>query len=68
MLNVRALKAEMARYDYTQESLAKEIGMTSRTFHQRLVTGDFGVKEIEVMISVLHLEDPMSIFFADSVT
>ena len=68
MLDVKALKAEIVRNGYTQASLAKELGMTDKTLCSRLKTGDFGTKEIESLIDVLHLEDPMSIFFAKSVT
>lgn len=63
MLDVRALKAEMVRNGYTQAQLAKEIGVSSKTFSNRLKTGDFGVTEIEIMMRVLHLKDPFPIFF-----
>ena len=68
MLDVNALKAEMVRNGYNQQTLAQEIGITSRTFATRLKTGDFGSKEIEIMIKKLKLDDPISIFFAKSVT
>ena len=68
MLDKKLLKAEMVKNGFTQEKLAKVIGVTPRTFTNRLKTGDFGSKEIEVMINVLRLDDPMSIFFADKVT
>lgn len=68
MLNVNALKAEMVRHGYNQQTMAQELGITSRTFGTRLKTGDFGSKEIEVMIDKLQLNDPVSIFFASSVT
>lgn len=68
MLDVKALKAEMVRYGYTQEAIAKEIGITAKTFGTRLKTGDFGSKEIEIMIKLLHLDKPMDIFFAKQVT
>lgn len=68
MLDVKALKAEIVRNGYTQASLAKELGMTDKTLCSRLKTGDFGTKEIEILIDVLHLEDPISIFFCKSVT
>ena len=68
MLDVKELKAEMVRHGYTQASLAEELGMTSRTFATRLKTGDFGVKEIEVITKVLNLQNPMNIFFANKVT
>lgn len=64
MLNVKALKAEMVRNGYNNVTMAKELGITPRTFTTRLKTGDFGSKEIEVMISKLKLNNPMEIFFA----
>ncbi len=63
MLNAKELKAEMVRNGYTQKTLAAEIGITTRTFSTRMRTGDFGAKEIETMIDVLHLKEPMRIFF-----
>ena len=68
MLDVKELKAEMVRNGYTQRALAAELGITPRTFSNRLNTGDFGIKEIEIMIRVLNLKDPFSIFFANQVT
>ena len=68
MLDKRALRAEMVRHGYTNATLSKELGITERTMSTRLRTGDFGSKEIEVMIDVLQLKDPMSIFFASKVT
>ena len=55
MLDVKALKAEMVRNGYTQERIAKALGMTARTFSTRLKTGDFGSKEIEIMINILNM-------------
>lgn len=63
MLNVNALKAEMVRNGYTQTTLAQALGMSSRTFYNRMKTGDFGALEIKKMIDILHLEEPLSIFF-----
>ena len=68
MLDANALRAEMIRYGYNNSTMAKELGITSRTFATRIKTGDFGSKEIEVMMEKLHLDDPMSIFFAPAVT
>ncbi|MBO5060274.1 MAG: helix-turn-helix transcriptional regulator [Clostridia bacterium] len=68
MLDVKALKAEMVRNGYTQAKLADALGITPRTLNTRMKTGDFGSKEIEIMISLLKLKDPMEIFFANKVT
>lgn len=68
MLNVKNLKAEMVRHGYNNTTLAKEIGMTPRTFSTRLKTGDFGSKEIEIIMDKLDLKSPVDIFFAKEVT
>ena len=68
MLDVRALKAEMVRKSYTQARLAEEIGISPRTFSNKLKTGEFGSKEMEAIIDILDLKEPMSIFFAKQVT
>ena len=68
MLNVKELRAEMARHGYTQETLAIAIGMSPRTFYNRLKTGDFGSNEIVKLTKVLKLKKPWNIFFANEVT
>ena len=67
MLDVNAFKAEMARNGYTQNSLAEALGMSPRTFYNRVKTGDFGALEIKTMIKLLNLKAPtaMAIFFAN---
>lgn len=64
MLNVNELKAAMIRHGYTQKTMAETIGVSERTFSTRLKTGDFGSKEIEIMMDALKLDNPTSIFFA----
>ena len=63
MLNVRELKAAIVRKGLTQEQLAKKIGISSKTFGIRLKKGVFGSDEIEKMISILEISEPMHIFF-----
>lgn len=63
MLDVRALKAEMVRNDYTQVRLAAELGISARTLSNKLKSGEFGNKEMEIMMDKLQLKDPMAIFF-----
>lgn len=63
MLDKNALKAEMVRNGFTQSSLSKELGISPRTFSNRLKSEDFGRNEIEKMIELLHIKNPVSIFF-----
>lgn len=67
MLNKNALKAEMVRYGYTNEAMAKKLGMSARTFSKRLNKG-FGSDEMDILVEVLHIANPTPIFFAQLVT
>ncbi|MBO5557763.1 DUF739 domain-containing protein [Ruminococcus sp.] len=64
MLNVPEFKAEMVRKGYTQKKLAQELGISEKTLCERLKTRRFGTDEIEILIPLLEIKDPMSIFFA----
>lgn len=66
MLNVRELKSRMVRAGYNNSTMADALGISTRTFCTRLKTGDFGAKEIEIMIEKLQLEDPIDIFLLAS--
>lgn len=68
MLDRNALKAEMTRYGYTQKQMAETIGISEKTFNLRMKSGIFGTDEVEKMIEVLHIKNPMDIFFAKRVT
>lgn len=64
MVNVLALKAEMMRNGYNQETLSKELNISSRTLSNKMKKGVFGSDEIEKMIELLKIKNPIEIFFA----
>ena len=68
MVDIIELKAQMVRKKYTQEQLANELGITSRTLSNKFKSGIFGSDEIEKMISILEIKDPVGIFFAKTVS
>lgn len=68
MLNVAELKAAMARKSYTQKKLATALGISERTLGNRLKRKWFGTDEIEIMIDILDIADPMPVFFDNKVT
>lgn len=68
MINIIELKAQMVRKQYTQEKLANALGISNRTLYNKFKCGVFGSDEIEKMICVLEIKDPMSIFFVKSVS
>lgn len=68
MIDTNSLKAEIVKNQKTQKDVAMLIGISPKTFYEKMNKGVFGSDEIEIMIKELHIDDPMSIFFAHSVT
>ena len=68
MVDVKRLKSVMVLNDKTQEDVAKHLNMSTKTFYLKMKKGIFGSDEIESMIDFLHIDDPMPIFFAKTVT
>lgn len=68
MLNVLEFKAAMVRKGFTQKDIAKILGMSEKTLYERLKNRVFGSDEIEKLIEVLEISDPMPIFFSNTVT
>ena len=64
MIRVNDLKAEITRNNLTQKDIAKLIGVSPKTFYDKMSKGVFGSDEIEIMIKELKIQDPISIFFA----
>ena len=68
MIRTDKLRGKIAEKGYSQADVAKEIGITPKTFYDKMKNGVFGSDEIETMIELLDIEDPVSIFFAPNVT
>lgn len=68
MIDKNALRGAIASKGLTQQDVAAHLGMTPKTFYSRMKKGVFGSDEMEKMISLLSIENPVSIFFAESVT
>ena len=58
------LKAQIARKGYTQERLAKEIGIAPETLSRKMKLGVFKTDEVMKIMKILDIEDPSPIFFA----
>jgi hypothetical protein len=68
MIAVQKLVGVMAEKRISGKLMARKIGITPKTFYTKMKRGVFGSDEIEVMIDVLGIEDPLPIFFAKKVT
>jgi len=58
------LRGIIAKNGLSQTDVAKMIGVTPKTFYEKMKNGVFGSDEIQIMIDELHIDDPMPIFFA----
>ena len=68
MIKVNELKTCIARKGLTQAEVAKQLDMTPRTFYNHIQKGVFGSDEIEKMVVLLDISDPVPVFFASLVT
>lgn len=68
MININELKACIARKGMTQADVAKQLNMSPRTFYNHIQKGIFGSDEIEKMVVLLDIPDPVSVFFTSLVT
>lgn len=64
MIRINKLKARFVEKGYTQQEIAKELGITDVTLSRKLNKGVFNSDEIYKMIVLLEIEDPTEIFFA----
>lgn len=64
MVDTNKLRGCIVANGKTQAEVAEEIGMSAKTFCLKMKKKVFGSDEIEKMIDLLNIEDPMSVFFA----
>lgn len=68
MIDTQKLKGLIAERNTSQRQVAFALGMTEKTFYEKMKIGVFGSDEIDKMIELLEIQDPMPIFFAQFVT
>ena len=64
MIKTDELRGIIAKNGLSQSDVAKMIGVTPKTFYEKMNNGVFGSDEIQIMIDELHIDNPMPIFFA----
>ena len=68
LIRTDKLRGVIAENGLSQADVAAIIGVTPKTFYEKMKIGVFGSDEIEKMIDNLNIENPMAIFFAKEVT
>lgn len=64
MINTNKLRGLIAERGFSQRQVAKHLGITEKTFYTKMQRGVFGTDEVDTMIDLLSIENPMEIFFA----
>ena len=64
LIKTNELRGIIVKNGLSQTDVAAKIGIAPKTFYEKMKKGVFGSDEIQIMINELHIEDPMSIFFA----
>ena len=68
MIRTDELRGLLAKKGISQAKMAEYIGITPKTFYEKMKIGVFGSDEIQVMIDKLDIENPIDIFFANEVS
>ena len=68
MINTNQLRGIIVAKGTSQGQVAKELGITRETFYRKMKKGVFDSDEINQMIKLLDIQDPVAIFFTDEVT
>ena len=63
MINIDKLNGKIAENRLTKEKLAKAMGISSRGLSIKLKKGIFNNIEIEKLVEILKIDNPMEIFF-----
>lgn len=63
MVDSDKLRGIIAERRLSQSKVATMIGVTPKTFYDKMERGVFGSDEIEIMIKGLDIQNPMEIFF-----
>lgn len=66
MIRTDELRGIIAKNGLSQSDVALKIGITPKTFYEKMKNGVFGSDEIQIMIDELHIDNPVDIFFARS--
>lgn len=61
-MNTAKLKGIIAERGFSQNDVAKAIGISSRSFYSKMKRGVFGTDEATAMVELLEIQNPADIF------
>lgn len=63
-MNTNLLRAEIVKNGMSQQEFAKKLGISPKTFYRKMKKGVFGTDEVDKMVSILRIENPIEIFLS----
>lgn len=64
MVAVDKLRGIIAERGMTQKQVAQYLGISDKTFYNKMQKGVFGTDEVEQMVKLLSIPNPVDIFLA----
>lgn len=61
-MKTNKLRGIIVERGMTQQQVAQHLGMTPKTFYSKMKKGVFGTDEVQRMVELLHISDPVDIF------
>jgi DNA-binding XRE family transcriptional regulator len=68
VVDTNELRGLIAKNGLTQNKIAEILGISPKTFYAKMAKGDFRTTEAEIMIKILRIDNPISIFFGNAVS
>ena len=66
MINANLIRGKIVENGMTQAEVATRIGMSPKTFSLKMNSGKFVLDEVDKMIRLLNIEEPLRYFFANA--
>lgn len=64
VIDTNKLRGIIAERGLSQSDVAESIGITPKTFYEKMKRGVFDSDEMDTMITLLRISDPVGVFFA----
>lgn len=64
MVAVNKLRGIIAERGMSQKQVAKQLGISEKTFYNKMQRGVFGTDEVEKMVDFLSIDNPVEIFLS----
>lgn len=68
MVDTNKLRGIIVAHGYTQQDMAKKLGIAPKTFYEKMKKGVFGTDEASILIQELDINNPADVFFANRAT